>query len=273
MGGAEQTAVPWRRVAGLAHEHATPLSVGAEYFSELRVTNHLGQRTTARTDGFLVVPTAAGAWAPGLVAPSYAASAVWPLDWAALAPGPDPQAFHVAIGTGVAVDNLLRWRAVGAATRWTWDGTGAALVDGHAYWATVLTRAGVRATARVVLDASAPVAVPGVSLTVTADNGQVALLEPPVPHRAPNRNQCLRTCECGPKAWGCASVGLCCVRPRMPLRWHPHGTTHTHTRTHTQTHIPRGAGGGGGGSFFLSVVFVALQPVPAARGWALDICI
>ena len=147
-------------MAGLSHARSVPLSVGGEYYSELRVTNHLGQQSTARTDGFTVVPTAAGAWAAGLLAPRYAPSHQWPLSWAALVPAsPGPHDFRVAMGTGVAVDNLLPWHALGPATAWTWDGAGAAaaMLDGGAYFVTVLTRAGVRSVARVVLDTTAPV--------------------------------------------------------------------------------------------------------------------
>ena len=79
--------------------------------------------------------------------------------------------------SGPAVDNILAWHHVGAATSWTWDGTGADLVDGTVYWATVQTRTGQHSGARVVLDASPP-AVRDATLTVTDPSEQ----QVPVPH-------------------------------------------------------------------------------------------
>ena len=171
-GGGEQTAVDWQRVTGAAHEQAAALSVGGVYFSALRITNHLGYETTMTTDGFLVVPGAAGPWLPGpLQAPAHASGPLWPLEWAALlASSEAPHDFRVAVGTAPAADNLLPWHDVGAATSWTWDGAGAPLLDGAAYYATVQTRTGALAAARVVLDASAPVVGDG-KLAVTNPAG------------------------------------------------------------------------------------------------------
>ena len=91
----------WQTVTGLAHEHDVALDVGGEFFSTLRITNHLGHRTAIHSDGFTVVPSAAGPWLAGLQAPRHASGLVWALEWSALLPSsPAPHDFRVAVGTG-----------------------------------------------------------------------------------------------------------------------------------------------------------------------------